>query len=130
METPFPTLVPQVDADGNDLGGIQMPEIKTPLASYTGWNRRNEAIGGTTDMLSYTGSWIPFPLTKDAAAKTGDPRKPVDERYRDRDAYLEKIDTASRELLKSGFVLEADLPALHKRAAQEWDFIHGATGSF
>jgi hypothetical protein len=130
METPFPTLVPQVDADGNDLGGIQMPEIKTPLASYTGWNRRNEAIGGTRDMLSYTGSWIPFPLTKDAAAKTGDPRKPVDERYRDRDAYLEKIDTASRELLKSGFVLEADLPALHKRAAQEWDFIHGATGSF
>ena len=48
MGAVFPTLVPQVDADGNDLGGIQMPEIKVPLASYTGWNRRAAAIGGPT----------------------------------------------------------------------------------
>ncbi len=122
MGAAFPTLVPQVDADGNDLGGIQMPEIKVPLASYTGWNRRAAAIGAPTEMLSYTGSWIPFPLTKQDRLKTGDPRRSIQERYRDRQAYLEKIDQAAHDLMLSGFLLEADLPLLHDRAAREWDF--------
>src|SRR5271165_7130559 len=34
---PFPVLVPQVDADGNELGGVHLPEISVPLATYTGW---------------------------------------------------------------------------------------------
>ncbi len=126
MGAAFPTLVPQVDADGNDLGGIQMPEIKVPLASYTGWNRRNATIGAPTEMLSYTGSWIPFPLTKGDRLKSGDPRASIEERYRDRQAYLEKIDAAARALVNSGFALESDLPLLHQRAAREWDFIHNA----
>jgi hypothetical protein len=123
---PFPTFVPQVDADGNDVGGIQMPEVKVPLASYTGWNRRDAAIGAPTEMLSYTGSWIPFPLTKEERLKSGDPRKSVEERYSSRRAYLDKIDQAAHALLDSGFVLESDLPLLHERAAREWDFIHSA----
>ncbi len=124
MGLAFPTLVPQVDVDGNDLGGIQMPEIKAPLASYTGWNRRSAAIGARSEMLSYTGSWIPFPLTKEDRLKSGDPRLSVEERYRDEQDYLAKIDQAGRALVDSGFVLEADLPLLHDRAAREWDFIH------
>jgi hypothetical protein len=118
----FPSLVPQVDVDGNDLGGIQMPEIKVPLASYTGWNRRAMAIGGATEMLSYTGSWIPFPLTKEERMKSGDPRRSIEERYATKQVYLQKIDQAAHELLTAGFLLERDLPALHERAAREWDF--------
>jgi len=123
----FPTLVPQVDVDGNDLGGIQMPEVRVPLASYTGWNRRNASIGARSEMLSYTGSWIPFPLTKEDRLKSGDPRLSVEERYRDQQDYLEKIDQAARALVTSGFVLKADLPLLHERAAREWVFIHSVT---
>jgi hypothetical protein len=122
----FPTLVPQVDADGNDLGGIQMPEIRVPLATYTGWNRRNAAIGAPTEMLSYTGSWIPFPLTREDRLKSGDPRQSVEERYRDRQVYLEKIGQAAHVLVDSGFVLDSDLLSLQERAAREWDFIHSA----
>lgn len=116
--TPYPALVPQVDEDGNDLGGIQMPEVKVPLASYTGWNRRAVAIGGSTEMLSYTGSWIPLPLTR----TSGDPRKSIQERYKDKQDYLDRIDRAARALARSGFVLETDLPALHERAGREWDY--------
>ncbi len=126
---PFPSLVPQVDADGNDLGGIQMPEIKVPLASYTGWNRRAPAIGGSIEMLSYTGSWIPFPLTKQERAKLGDPRRSVQERYTNKEIYLNKIDQAAHDLVTAGFLLQTDLPALHERAASEWDYraTHSAT---
>ncbi len=32
----FPALVPQVDQDGNDPGGVRLPQPEVPLATYTG----------------------------------------------------------------------------------------------
>ena len=43
----FPMLVPQVDADGNGIAGIRMPELAVPLATYTGWNLFNDRSGPT-----------------------------------------------------------------------------------
>ena len=43
--TPYRTLVPAVDADGNELAGIRLPEVAVPLATYMGWNLRDEAHG-------------------------------------------------------------------------------------
>lgn len=34
--TELPLLVPQVDADGNDLAGIRMPDVSVPLGTCTG----------------------------------------------------------------------------------------------
>lgn len=44
---PFPFLVPQVDADGNEVGGIRVPDLSVPLATTTGWNFRAERVGKT-----------------------------------------------------------------------------------
>src|SRR5579859_443019 len=44
---PFPVLVPQCDANGNDLGGVRLPELQVPLATYTGWNLRDPGIGAS-----------------------------------------------------------------------------------
>src|SRR5262249_1418132 len=33
---PFRTLVPAIDADGNELAGIRLPDIAAPVASFTG----------------------------------------------------------------------------------------------
>jgi len=106
----FPTFVPQVDADGNELGGIRMPEIAVPLASYTGWNLRSPSIGAPAELLSMIGSWIPFPKAS------------IERRYRNEQDYLNRIDAAGRELARSGFLLKGDLPRLHDRAASEWEF--------
>ena len=43
--SPLPFLVPQVDADGNDLAGIRVPDLAVPLATTTGWNFRSERVG-------------------------------------------------------------------------------------
>jgi hypothetical protein len=32
--------VPQVDADGNDLGGVRYPDMRAPIATYIGWALR------------------------------------------------------------------------------------------
>ena len=38
---PLPFLVPNVDRDGNEVAGIQLPDQAVPLATYTGWNFRS-----------------------------------------------------------------------------------------
>jgi hypothetical protein len=119
---PFPTLVPQVDGDGNDLGGIRMPEIQVPLASYTGWNLRSAKIGAPDEMYTFTGSWIPFARTKAQRVERHDPRLSIEDRYATEQEYLDKIDQAAQELQRIGFVLETDLPSLHSRAAREWQY--------
>ena len=60
----LPFLVPQVDGDGNELGGIAFPDVAVPLATYTGWNFRHPAIGQPGEILPLTGSYIPLPLTR------------------------------------------------------------------
>ncbi len=61
----IPFLVPQVDADGNELAGVRTPEITVPVATYTGWNFRNPSIGGTRQLVSLMGSAVPFAPTKE-----------------------------------------------------------------
>lgn len=119
---PFPSLVPQVNQDGNETSGIRMPEIRVPLASNTGWNLRSRAIGGSDEMLSFTGSWIPFSRTRVERENRKDPRQSIEERYPSKRVYLEKITEAIQDLVREGFVLEADVAKLRDRAAAEWDY--------
>jgi len=120
---PFPTLVPQVNLDGNETSGILMPEIQVPLASYTGWNLRSPKIGAPDQLYSMAGSWIPFPVNKAERKKSNDPRASIEERYRTKDDYLEKITAAAQQLVKEGFLLDRDVAKLRDRAAQEWDYV-------
>src|SRR4029077_7653845 len=36
----YTVLVPAVDADGNDVGGVRAPMVRAPLGTYCGWNLR------------------------------------------------------------------------------------------
>ncbi len=121
--TPFPTLVPQVDMDGNETSGIKMPEIAVPLASYTGWNLRSKAIGAPEELYSMVGSWIAFPVTKAERAKRKDPRLSIEERYPAKSDYLDRITAAAQKLVDAGFLLDQDVPQLRERAAKEWDYV-------
>ena len=122
VAAPFPSFVPQVDRDGNDLGGIRMPEVAVPLASYTGWNLRSPAIGAPTDLLPFVGSWIPFARTKLQA----DARASVAERYPNESDYLKRVDEAARKLVNARLLLIEDVPLLHARADAEWQYLQGA----
>jgi hypothetical protein len=124
LGAPFAILVPQVDRDGNELGGIRMPEIQAPLATYTGWNLRAPGIGAPAEMYSMQGSWIPFALTRKDRERSGDPRLSIEERYQGREDYLEKFEAAGKSLVAAGFLLEGDLPQLLRRGAAEWDYLH------
>jgi hypothetical protein len=116
----IPFLVPQVDADGNELAGIRTPESLVAVATYTGWNFRNPSIGGTKQLVSLLGSRIPFPRTTAAAAADGDPRKPIEERYPSKERYLGAAQEAADRLVKSGYLLKDDVGQVMRRMEQQW----------
>jgi hypothetical protein len=124
--TMLPFLVPQVDADGNDLAGIRMPEVTVPLATTTGWNFRSERVGNPTTLLALAGTYVPFARTRADKASRGDPRAAIEERYRDRAAYLRRIRSAADALVKDGFLLGEDVPGVVERAGRHWDYATGA----
>src|SRR5262245_25767977 len=121
--TPLPHLVPQVDRDGNDLGGIRDPEVAVPLATTTGWNFRDPSIGNPGEIYQLLGSYIPFAPTRAARQANGDPRLSLEERYRGVDDYLRRIRTAAMDLIGRRFMLAEDLDVVLERAKQHWSFV-------
>lgn len=120
---PLPFLVPQVDGDGNELAGVRTAEIRVPMATYTGWNFRGAAIGGTDQLVSLLGSAIPLTRTKADRVAAHDPRPSVEERYPSREAYLASAQEVIGELVKGGYLLSADGPQVVKRMEEQW--LHG-----
>ena len=122
MAAAFPTLVPQVDLDGNETSGIKMPEVAVPLASNTGWNLRSKTIGAPDELYSMVGSWIPFSVNRTERENRRDPRMSIEERYKSKRDYLEQITAAAQKLVTRGFLLDRDIAKLRDRAAKEWDY--------
>ena len=117
----FVMYVPQADRDGIDLGGVRLPEVAVPLATYTGWNPRDPKTGAADQLVDFAGSFIPFAKTKAERERANDPRLSIEERYGDREHYLEQVRQAARELINGGYLLADDLPALVSRAGQYCD---------
>jgi hypothetical protein len=125
----FPMLVPQVDADGNELAGIRMPELAVPVATYTGWNLFNDRSGPTQVLSSMQGSFIPLATTRAERERANDPRPSVAERYQSREQYLDRITKAARDLVAKGHLQNADVPRIVQQAGTRWDYVTGRAGT-
>ena len=99
--------VPQVDADGNDTGGVRYPDMQVPLGTYLGWALRKSGFA-EGELLSTNGCIITFARTKAEREKSGDPRLSVEERYVSHTAYVEAVRRAVDGLVKEGLMLPED----------------------
>src|SRR5215469_5357680 len=125
IERRFRVMIPQVDKDGNETSGIRLPDQVTPLATYTGWNLRDPAIGAADAMFDMVGSMIPFARTRAEREKSGDPRPSIEERYASREEYLRKVEAAAQPLVKQGLMLQSDLAKYIEKAGARWDLLAG-----
>ena len=89
----YPELVPKVDADGNDIGGVRSYMLQVPLGTYTGWNHRRAGFM-EDDLCGLQGSYIPF--AKTPADRGADPRPSLQERYGSHANYVAKVEAAAR----------------------------------
>jgi hypothetical protein len=118
----LPFLVPKVDADGNELAGIRVPELAVPLATTTGWNFRADRIGNPKTLYALLGSYVPFARTKTERDAKRDPRLSIEERYRDREDYLQRIRMAATALVKDRLLLQDDVDDVVQRAMRHWTY--------
>lgn len=96
-------LVPRVDADGNELGGLPTVLRDAPLGTYLGWN----ITAGPGDpgydgrpfhagqVCDYVGGMVPFAKTKAQRLANKDPRLSLEERYRTHDGYVAAVRKAA-----------------------------------
>ena len=118
----FPFLVPQVDEDGIERAGIRVPEVAVPLATTTGWNFRAKSVGNPGNIYNLLGAYIPFPVSRAEREARNDPRRSIGERYPDRDDYLQRIKTATQELVQGGYLLDEDVTHVVDRATAHWQY--------
>jgi hypothetical protein len=114
-------LVPQVDADGNDLGGVKLPEVAVPLGTFTGWNLRAPGTGAPSQMESFIGSFIAFPHTTAERLRTHDSRLSIEERYADRADYMQRVASVVDALVAQHFILDRDRTYVLERCGLLWD---------
>ncbi len=97
-------LVPQVDADGNEIAGIRLPDIAVPRGTFTGWNLYREPHPAG-ELADRDGTFLAFAETGPAP---GDPRPPISARYGSNAGYLPKVKHAAEELRARRLLLAED----------------------
>ena len=70
---------------------------------------------------SSPGATIPFARTRREREASGDPRPSIEERYRSRDDYLERVRRAGQALVAQRFMLDEDVELAVGLAARAWD---------
>jgi hypothetical protein len=117
-------LVPRVNADGNEVGGVPTVQVDAPLATYLGWN----ITAGPADVgydgrpfhagqvCNYVGGMVPFFKKKADRLAAGDPRLSLEERYVTHDGYVAAVTAAANNAFAKGYLLAADRDALIAQA--------------
>jgi hypothetical protein len=101
---PYRWLVAAVDADGNEVAGIRLPDVAVPVATHTGWFPRRPGTGGEGQNTDMAGSTFPFSADAEARRRQGDPRPSIAERYRDRAEYVARARAVATHLVTAGYI--------------------------
>jgi hypothetical protein len=117
----YPILVPAVDEDGNETGGIRLPDLTVPVGTHTGWNPRSPETGSPEQIIPMQGFTRWFAFAESQRSSTDDPRFSLNERYGDRASYLAKVREAAQRLIEQGYALAEDLELLVENAAERYD---------
>lgn len=113
----YPCFVAAVDENGNELGGVRLPDLTVPVATLTGWNPRDPETGSPEQIMPMQGATFFFA----AQPGTDDPRPSLAERYASRETYLKAVRQAAVQLVAERYVLEEDVPLIVANAAERYD---------
>jgi hypothetical protein len=113
----IPTLVPRVNADGNETVGVPSVLHQAPLGTYLGWNVQTTGFF-KGQICGFSGGYVPFAVTREARTKAADPRPSIEERYGTQEGYVCAVKRAAGELVRDRFLLQSDADRLIESAAK------------
>jgi hypothetical protein len=114
MGRDYAILVPSVDRDGNEVGGVQPVGNRVPLGTNLTFNY--DADLALHDLAGLSGGFIPFHHTRAGRLAAGDERPSLEERYGTRAGFLAAVQAAASELVREGFLLPEDAARLVSEA--------------
>src|SRR5262245_42164217 len=103
--------VPKRDGDGDATGGVRLPDIAVATGTHGGQNQPQSRA------CMLVGSFSPFATTKAQRESMGDARPSIEERYRNRDDYVNQVRVAAQDLVARGFLLSDDAAVIIQSAA-------------
>ncbi len=109
----YVALVPVTDANGNDRGGVQMPIIKVPIASFRGWNLRDPAAGFPQYRASFVGSIVPLPPSA----------------LPSRELYLGRLTDETLKLVGERYIVREDVYDMLALGGSFYDWIVARSGA-
>ena len=109
QDAAYPDWVSAIDADGNEVAGIGMPDVSVPLATHLGFNPRHPDTGAADQPMDYFGSSHPFALTEPERLGRGDPRPSIAERYEESRPLLGLVRDAAAVLAQCGHLRTEDI---------------------
>jgi hypothetical protein len=112
----LPSLVPRLDADGNETSGIRSVQLQVPLGTYLGWNVATRGFGRGGG-CGFEGGFVPFARTRAEREGRGDPRPSLEERYGDHAGFLRRVREAVERQQAEGWLLPDDAAAILSQAA-------------
>ncbi len=104
-------LVPKVDADGNELGGVPTVLRDAPLGTYLGWNITASGFHAA-QTCNYVGGMVPFAKTRAQRLANGDPRLSLEERYGTHAGYVAAVTAAADNAACQGYMFAGPAAAL------------------
>ena len=98
--------MPQVDEDGNEIGGWHGLRRTLALGTYTAWNKsRSGDYDGFGIISGLAGSFVPFPWNEDDRRERNDPRRSIISRYGGQAGYMRAVGTEIERQVAAGFLL-------------------------
>ena len=112
----WPTFVPAIGKDGNDLPGVRLPEIAAPTGTVLSWNLRTAGFA-EGDLCMIFGGYVPF--ARDPASRAeGDRRPALDELYSSAADRTKAYVAVAQQLARDRFLLPEDAEAMRKSTVQ------------
>jgi len=100
----YAALVPQVNDDGNEVSGIQLPDVAVPRGTFLGWNLYRFPYP-EGELADRDGTFLAFPITD--ADRGDDPRISLETRYPGT-AHRDAVRAVVAELLRGRLLLPED----------------------
>ncbi len=113
----YTVLLPTSDAQGNDKGGVRMPDLSVPITTSKGYSvRKSGFVAGDQNGLS--SSQLAFALLT-ASKNAADPRQSVQQLYTNKAGYLAQWNAAVDALAAKGLLLPDDVTAYKNRGVMQ-----------
>ena len=109
----YPSYVSAIDADGNELAGIRLPDLTSPVAVHTGWNPRHPDNGAPELAAHFVGLTHWFEPAE------------IKRRYGSREAYARRVKADADALVTANRVLAEDRDLVVENTLARWDAAAG-----